>query len=66
MHPLQVYYLYRQPMYLQSTFPTLFGNMHVLRLICLRERITMLHAHQAFSTLGLEACLTGRVMGHKV
>ena len=63
---LQVYYLYRIPVYLQTTFPTLFGSMHMLRLICIREGITLVHAHQAFSTMGLEACLSARTMGYKV
>ena len=62
---LKVYYLHRQPFYLQSTFPTLFGSMHMLRLICIREAVTIVHAHQAFSTLGLEACLNAGTMGFK-
>ena len=65
-HGLKVYYLHRQPFYLQSTFPTLLGSMHMLRLICLRERITIVHAHQAFSTLALEACVNACTMGYKV
>ncbi|KAG1665612.1 hypothetical protein FOA52_003259 [Chlamydomonas sp. UWO 241] len=60
---LKVYYLYRTPVYLQSTLPTLLGPMHMLRLIAVREGATLLHAHQAFSTLGLEAALCGCTMG---
>jgi hypothetical protein len=62
----QVYYIYRRPFYCQSTFPTIFGSFPIIRVIMLREGITMLHAHQAFSTLGLEALLHARTMGYKV
>ncbi len=61
-----MYYLYRRPMYLQSTAPTVLGSLRMLRVILLRERATLVHAHQAFSTLGLEACLHARTMGYKV
>ena len=60
-----MYYLCRQPFYQQSTFPTIFGSLRLLRVILLRERVTLLHAHQAFSTLALEACLHGRALGLK-
>lgn len=63
---VQVYYLYRRPLYLQSTTPTVLGSMRILRVILQRERATIVHAHQAFSTLGLEACLHARTMGYKV
>ncbi len=62
----QVYYLYRRPVYAQSTAPTWVGAMRLLRLICLRERVSLIHAHQAFSTLGGEAALQARAMGYKV
>jgi hypothetical protein len=63
---LQVYYLYRLPIHAQSTLPTWVGAFRLLRLICLRERITLVHCHQAFSTLGGEALLQARTMGYKV
>ena len=31
----------------------------------IREAVTIVHAHQAFSTLGLEACLNAGAMGLK-
>lgn len=62
----QVYYLYRRPIHAQSTMPTWVGAFRLLRLICLRERITLVHCHQAFSTLGGEALLQARTMGYKV
>ncbi|GBG71325.1 hypothetical protein CBR_g8747 [Chara braunii] len=63
---LKVYYLPRLAFYLQSVFPTFYGTFPLLRVIMLRERITLLHAHQAFSCLGLEALLQARTMGYKV
>ncbi|KAF8057928.1 hypothetical protein HT031_005874 [Scenedesmus sp. PABB004] len=62
---LKVYYLYRRPIHAQSTMPTWVGAFRVLRLVLLRERITLLHAHQAFSTLGAEALLHARTMGYR-
>src|SRR5687767_833457 len=64
--PVQVYYIPRLPFYAQSTLPTFVGAMRLLRSILIRERITVVHAHQAFSTLGLEALLQARTMGYKV
>lgn len=63
---LKVYYLYRRPIHAQSTLPTWVGAFRLLRLICLREQITLVHCHQAFSTLGGEALLQARTMGYKV
>jgi phosphatidylinositol glycan class A protein len=64
---LQVYYLYRRPIHAQSTMPTLWlGAFRLLRLICIRERISLVHCHQAFSTLGGEALVQARTMGYKV
>ncbi|KAG2430402.1 hypothetical protein HYH02_013763 [Chlamydomonas schloesseri] len=63
---LKVYYLPRLPFYQQSSFPSLLGWARLLRAICLRERATMLHGHQAFSTLALEACIHASSLGLKV
>ncbi|GAX81489.1 hypothetical protein CEUSTIGMA_g8918.t1 [Chlamydomonas eustigma] len=63
---LKVYYLHRVPFYQQTTFPNLFGSLHMLRLICVREQITCIHAHQAFSTLALEAVLHAGSLGYPV
>ncbi|WIA35689.1 hypothetical protein OEZ86_004095 [Tetradesmus obliquus] len=64
---LKVYYLYRRPIHAQSTMPTLWlGAFRLLRLICIRENISLVHCHQAFSTLGGEALVQARTMGYKV
>eukprot|EP00850_Spirogloea_muscicola_P022689 SM000307S11686 [mRNA] locus=s307:68156:76880:+ [translate_table: standard] len=60
---LKVYYVPRLPFYLQSTLPTLFGSLPIVRAVLVRERITLLHGHQAFSALCHEAILHARTMG---
>lgn len=60
---LKVYYAPRRPIHAQSTLPTVAGNLRLLRAILARERITLVHAHQAFSALGLEALIHARTMG---
>jgi phosphatidylinositol glycan class A protein len=62
---LKVYYAFRVPVYNGSTCPDIFGNFKLLRSVLLRERITILHAHQAFSVMAHEAIFHGRTMGYK-
>lgn len=62
----QVYYIPRRPFYAQSTLPTVAGALRLLRVILLRERATLVHAHQAFSALGVEAMVHARTMGYRV
>ena len=62
----QVYYAPRQPVYCQVTLPTIFGGFRLLRVILIREGITLVHAHQAFSVMAHEAILHARTMGYKV
>ncbi|MBW0489731.1 hypothetical protein O181_029446 [Austropuccinia psidii MF-1] len=46
----------------QATFPNLFGCLPLIRSILLRERIHVLHAHQALSSLGLEALMHAKTL----
>ncbi|KAK7400538.1 hypothetical protein VNO78_11747 [Psophocarpus tetragonolobus] len=63
---LKVYYVPWRPFYNQSTFPTLYGVLPIIRKILIRERITVVHGHQTFSTLCHDALLHARIMGYKV
>eukprot|EP01118_Nematostelium_gracile_P018114 TRINITY_DN7939_c0_g1_i1.p1 TRINITY_DN7939_c0_g1~~TRINITY_DN7939_c0_g1_i1.p1 ORF type:complete len:181 (-),score=28.41 TRINITY_DN7939_c0_g1_i1:17-505(-) len=63
---LKVYYLPMVPIYNQSTFPTIFLQFPLLRKILIRERINIVHCHQAFSNLAHESILQARIMGYKV
>ncbi|KAG2490079.1 hypothetical protein HYH03_011544 [Edaphochlamys debaryana] len=63
---LKVYYLPRRPFLQQACFPSLLGWARLLRSVCLREGASLVHGHQAFSTLALEAVLVAAGMGLRV
>ena len=63
---LKVYYVPWRPFFNQSTFPTLYGLLPIIRTILIRERITVVHGHQTFSTLCHDALLNSRIMGYRV
>ncbi|KAK7261323.1 hypothetical protein RIF29_27632 [Crotalaria pallida] len=63
---LKVYYIPWRPFVMQNTFPTIYGLLPIMRTILIRERITIVHGHQAFSTLCHEALMHARTMGYKV
>lgn len=60
---LKVYYAPRRPAHAQSTLPTVAGAMRLLRRVVAREGVTLVHAHQAFSALALEALVHAGTMG---
>lgn len=62
---LKVYYVPRVPVYNGATAPDIFGHSDLLRLILLRERVTVVHSHQAFAVMGHQACFHARTMGYK-
>lgn len=63
---LKVYYVPWRPFLMQNTLPTFYGTLPILRMILIRERISLVHGHQAFSTLCHEALMHARTMGYKV
>ncbi|BBH05313.1 UDP-Glycosyltransferase superfamily protein [Prunus dulcis] len=50
----------------RNTFPTFYGTLPRVRTILIREKISLVHGHQAFSTLCHEALMHARTMGYKV
>ncbi|XP_001641107.2 phosphatidylinositol N-acetylglucosaminyltransferase subunit A isoform X2 [Nematostella vectensis] len=62
---LKVYYLPFGVFHNQCILPTLYLDLPILRYIFLRERITIVHGHSAFSTLCHDALLHARTMGMK-
>ncbi|KAK9842443.1 hypothetical protein WJX81_000482 [Elliptochloris bilobata] len=60
---LKVYYAPRRPVYQQATLPTVLGGFALLRGILISERISLVHAHAAFSPMAHEALLHARTMG---
>ncbi|KEH37779.1 PIGA (GPI anchor biosynthesis) protein [Medicago truncatula] len=51
---LKVYHVPRRPFFNMNTFPTLYGTLPIIRTIFTRERITVVHGHQTFSTLCIQ------------
>ncbi|KAL5744362.1 hypothetical protein ACOSQ2_027478 [Xanthoceras sorbifolium] len=62
---LKVYYLPWRPFIMQNTLPTFYGTLPIIRTILIREKIALVHGHQAFSTLCHEALMHARTMGYK-
>lgn len=62
---LKVYYLPYQVIARQDTLPNYFALLPLLRTVFLRERIELVHAHQALSTIGHEAIFYARLYGIK-
>ena len=50
-------------MYGGTSLPGIFSLARLLRCILLRERITLVHGHAAFSALANEAVLHARTLG---
>ncbi|XP_020590589.1 phosphatidylinositol N-acetylglucosaminyltransferase subunit A [Phalaenopsis equestris] len=62
---LKVYYVPWRPFFMQNTLPTFYGTLPIIRTIIIREKISVVHGHQAFSTLCHEAVMHARTMGYK-
>jgi len=60
---LKVYYCPRLPFYQGASVPVLWLSLPLLRSIVARERISVIHGHQAFSPLCHEAILHARALG---
>jgi phosphatidylinositol glycan class A protein len=61
-----VFYLPVKVFYNQCVLPTVVCSLPLIRFIFIRERITIIHGHSAFSALAHEAMVIGRLMGLKV
>lgn len=59
---LKVYYLPLTPMVDNVTYPTFVGSFALVRTILLRERIQILHGHQATSALMHECLLQAKTL----
>ncbi|XP_071943184.1 phosphatidylinositol N-acetylglucosaminyltransferase subunit A-like [Antedon mediterranea] len=62
---LKVYYLPIGPFYNQCVLPTLFTSLPIVRNILIREQISIVHGHSAFSALAHEAMIHAKTMGLK-
>jgi phosphatidylinositol glycan class A protein len=59
---LKVYYIPMLPFYNQCVLPTVYTSCAIIRDILIREQITVVHGHSAFSTLAHEAIIHARLM----
>lgn len=64
---MKCYYIPQRELYNQSSYPTIVGswNFPLLRQILIRERIDVVHGHQAFSVMALEALFHSKTMGYR-
>ncbi|XP_059059539.1 phosphatidylinositol N-acetylglucosaminyltransferase subunit A [Achroia grisella] len=62
---LKVYHIPLLVMYAQCALPTMVCNMALIRYILIRECIEIVHGHSAFSVLGHEVSIIGKLMGLK-
>ena len=61
--PIKVYYCPIVPFGANDTLPTFIASFPLLRWIFIRERIDIVHAHQATSTLGNESLVYAAELG---
>jgi phosphatidylinositol glycan class A protein len=61
--PIKVYYCPFLPMSVGACLPTFLVSFPLLRHILVRERINIVHAHQATSTLGNESVVYASTLG---
>lgn len=59
---LKVYYLPMKVFYNQCVLPTMVSTLPLIRYILIRERITVVHGHSAFSTLCHEVMMVGKIL----
>lgn len=62
---LKVYYLPIKVFYNQCILPTMICNIAIVRYVLIREQIEIVHGHSAFSVLGHEVSIIGKLMGLK-
>ncbi|XP_032832101.2 phosphatidylinositol N-acetylglucosaminyltransferase subunit A isoform X2 [Petromyzon marinus] len=60
---LKVYYLPLRPFYNEATPPAIYLSLPLLRCVFVRERVTLVHAHSAFSCLAHDALFHAKAMG---
>lgn len=60
---LKVYYIPNMPFYNGASLPTVFGSLPLLRHLFIREQIEIVHSHQEFSALAIEAAVHAGMMG---
>lgn len=62
----QLYYLPVKTFYNQCVLPTMIASLPLVRHILIREQITIVHGHSAFSALAHEVMIIAKMLGIKV
>lgn len=60
---IKVYYLPQLAFYNNTSFPTIFSTLPMLRAVLVRERVRIVHGHSAFSVLAHEALFHAKALG---
>lgn len=60
---IKVYFNPMITMYDDTTFPTIFGTLKVIREVVLLEKIDIIHCHQSTSVLSLESLMHSKALG---
>ena len=63
---IKVYFTPLMTLYDDSSIPILLGALKILREICYRERIDIIHCHQSSSCLSLEGIFHSKLLGKNV
>jgi phosphatidylinositol glycan class A protein len=59
---IKCYYLPQLAFYNNTSFPTIFSTLPLLRQVFVRERVQLVHGHSAFSVLAHEAIMHAKLM----
>ncbi|KAI9914331.1 hypothetical protein PsorP6_007355 [Peronosclerospora sorghi] len=65
-HGLKVYYLPMLPIVDNVTYPTIFNHLALFRAICVRERVDIVHGHQATSAFMHECLMQAKALGRNL
>ena len=60
---IKVYFTTLMTLYDDTSIPILLGDLKILREICYREKIDIIHCHQSSSSLSLEAIFHSKMLG---
>ena len=60
---IKVYFTTLMTLYDDTSIPLLLGDLKILREICYREKIDIIHCHQSSSCLSLEAIFHSKILG---
>ena len=63
---IKVYFTPLMTLYDDSSIPILLGALKILREICYKEKVDIIHCHQSSSCLSLEGIFHSKILGKNV